>query len=78
MPAKSKSQQAAMGMAHAIQQGEMKAKPGTPSAAIAKNMKPADVREFASTPQKGLPQKAPKKKEMKVMNVGEPIKKMRI
>jgi hypothetical protein len=66
-----------MGMARAIQKGEAKAKPGTPSAEIAKTMKPGDVKDFASTPRKGLPRKAPKKKGLKMINVGEPVKKMR-
>ncbi|MEW6385919.1 MAG: DUF3008 family protein [Thermodesulfobacteriota bacterium] len=57
MPAVSKKQQQAMGIAHAIQKGEVKAKAGTPSAEIAKSMKPADVKEFAGTPHKGLPEK---------------------
>jgi hypothetical protein len=77
MPAVSKKQQKAMGIAHAVQQGEMKAKPGSPSAEIAQTMKPTDVREFAATPRKGLPKKAPKKKGLKMINVGEPIKKMK-
>jgi hypothetical protein len=77
MPAKSKKQQETMGIAHAVQKGEIKAKPGTPSAKIAKSMKPADVREFASTPQQGLPPKASKKKGLKMINVGEPVKKMK-
>lgn len=55
MPSESQAEQAAMGIAHAIQEGKVKPKPGTPSAEIAKSMKPADVKEFASTPHKGLP-----------------------
>lgn len=74
MPAVSQKQQAAMGIAHAIQQGEMAAQPGTPSAEIARSMKPSDVTEFASTPRSGLP----KKKGLKVKNVGAPIKKMKL
>ena len=53
----SKAQQSAMGIAHAIQKGEVKPKPGTPSADIAKSMKPGDVEDFASTKRKGLPKK---------------------
>jgi len=68
-PAVSKSQQTVMGMAHAIQKGEMKPKPGTPSAEIAKSMKPSDVTDFASTPRKGLP---------KVKRVGKSVKKEKI
>jgi hypothetical protein len=63
-----------MGIARAIQKGEIAAKPGTPSAEIAKSMKPSDVREFASTSQEGLPEK---KKKLKMINVGKPVKKFR-
>lgn len=55
MPAVSKNQRKAMGMARAIQQGKMAPNPGTPSAEIAKSMKPGDVEDFASTKEKGLP-----------------------
>jgi hypothetical protein len=62
-----------MGIAHAIQEGKMKPKPGTPSAKIAATTKPADVTEFASTPRKGLPkEKGPK---VKVTKTGELHKK---
>lgn len=61
MPAVSESQQQVMGIAHAIQKGEMKPKRGTPSAKIAKTMKPGDVEEFARTPHKGLPKHTIKK-----------------
>lgn len=54
MPARSKKQRQAAGMARAVQKGKMKAKPGSPSAEMAK-MAPADLAEFASTPEKGLP-----------------------
>jgi hypothetical protein len=57
MPAESQNQQEVMGMAHAIQEGKMKPKAGTTSAKIAQTMKPADVKELASTPRKGLPEK---------------------
>lgn len=60
MPAESKKQRRAAGMAKAIQEGKMKPKPGTPSAKMAKSMKPADLKEFASTPEKGLPMKVTK------------------
>lgn len=55
MPAQSKKQRRTAGMARAIQKGEMKARPGTPSAEMAASMPPADLKEFASTPEKGLP-----------------------
>lgn len=38
MPAKSKEQQTAMRIAKAVKQGKAKAKPGTPSAKLAKTM----------------------------------------
>jgi hypothetical protein len=44
-------------MATAIQEGKMEPKPGTPSAAMAK-MPVASLRDFASTPEQGLPAKA--------------------
>ena len=81
MPAKSVAQQQTMGIARAIQKNEMKAKIGTPSAEIAGSMKPADVAEFATTPQAGLPTRVAKSPmtggKMKMKNVGKPVKKMR-
>jgi hypothetical protein len=59
MPAKSKAQRQAAGMATAIQEGKMKPQSGTPSAAMAK-MPPASLRNFATTPEQGLPAAAPK------------------
>lgn len=56
MPAKSKKQRQAAGMARAIQKGKMKAKRGSPSAEMAK-MKPSDLKEFAHTKEGGLPVK---------------------
>jgi len=55
MPAVSKAQQQAMGIAHAIQKGDVKPKAGTASAKIAKSMKPGEVKKYAETPRKGLP-----------------------
>ena len=59
MPAVSKAQQAAFGIARGIQKGERPAGSG-PSADIAKSAKPKDVEDFASTPTKGLPQRVSK------------------
>ena len=53
----SKAQQAAAGIAHAIQQGKTKGKPGMPATAMAKSMKSGDVKAMASTPHAGLPVK---------------------
>lgn len=55
MPAKSKSQQAFMGMVHAAKKGEKAASPKV--AAAAKGMSKKSAKDFASTPQKGLPVK---------------------
>ena len=85
MPAVSKSQAIAMNLAQAVQKGKATAKPGSPSAEIAGSMRPSDVADFATTPQKGLPKKAKptkppvmkKKPGMKVKNVGKPVKKMK-
>jgi len=56
MPSKSKSQQRFMGMVRAHQKGELE----EPSAAVkkaAKSMKKKDVKDFAKTKHKGLPEK---------------------
>jgi len=74
MPAVSKDQAVAMNIAKAIQKGEAKAKPGTASAKIAKSMKPGDLAEFAGTPQARLPEK---KKKLRMINVGKPVKKFK-
>jgi len=58
MPAQSKQQQKFMGIVHAIQKGELDPKDASPKAKqVAKDMKPSDVTDFASTPHKGLPKK---------------------
>ena len=92
MPSVSRNQQIAMNLAQAVQKGQATAQPGSPSAEIAGSMKPADVADFASTPQAGLPKRvappvapprAPKpapvkrKSAMRVKNVGKPVKKMK-
>lgn len=53
--AESKAQQAVAGIAHAIQKGEMKGKPGMPATEMAKSMGKGDVKSMASTKHKGLP-----------------------
>ena len=56
----SKKQQKFMGMVHAAQKGE---KPASKEVAkVAKTMKKSDANDFASTKQKGLPEKAKAKK----------------
>lgn len=57
MPSVSKKQRRTAGMARAIQKGEMKPVPGSPSAQMAKSMEASDLREFASTKEKGLPER---------------------
>jgi hypothetical protein len=59
MPAVSKKQQRFMGMVHAAQMGEEAASPEV--AAAAESMSKKSAKDFASTPQKGLPEAAPKK-----------------
>jgi hypothetical protein len=57
----SKKQQRFMGMVHAAQKGE---KPSSKAVGkVARTMKKSDAKDFASTKQKGLPEKAPKKKK---------------
>ena len=57
----SKKQQKFMGMVNATQKGEKA--PSKEVAKVAKTMKKKDAEDFASTKHKGLPEKAPKKKE---------------
>lgn len=61
MPAKSKAQQQMFGIAHAIQQGKRPAGSArSPATDVAKAAKPKDVKDFASTKTKNLPQKVKK------------------
>jgi hypothetical protein len=56
MPAQSKQQQKFMGLVHAIQKGDVS--DASPEAQkVAQDMKPSDVKDFASTSHKGLPKK---------------------
>lgn len=58
MPASSKQQQKFMGIVHAIQKGDIPASDVSPEAQkVAQDMKPSDVKDFASTSHKGLPKK---------------------
>jgi hypothetical protein len=66
MPAVSKSQQKLMGIVHAIQKGDANPKDFSKGAQnMAKDMKPGDVKDFASTKQKGLPDKKESVKALK-------------
>lgn len=89
MPIVSKNQGIAMNLANAIQKGEASPRPGTPSAEIAKSMKPSDLADFTGPIPASLPKKAapieqnvggpgPGRPSMKVKKVGKPVKKMRI
>jgi hypothetical protein len=51
----SEKQQQVAGIAHAIQKGEMKGKPGMPATEMAKSMSKADTKSMASTKHAGLP-----------------------
>jgi hypothetical protein len=58
MPAQSKQQQKFMGLVHAIQKGDVPASDASPEAQkVAQDMKPSDVKDFASTSHKGLPKR---------------------
>jgi hypothetical protein len=59
---KSKNQAIAARIARGVQKGEVKAKPGSASAEMAK-MKPKELNKFAKGSTKGLPKKVSKKKE---------------
>jgi hypothetical protein len=66
MPAQSKSQQKLMGIVHAIQKGEADPKDFSKGAQdMANDMKPGDVKDFASTKHKGLPDKKNEIKSLK-------------
>jgi len=57
MPAKSKSQQRFMGMVHAVQSGELDPSNASKSVVVAaKTMKKDDVKDFAETKHRGLPE----------------------
>ena len=65
MPAVSKKQQKFFGIVRAIQKGEMA--PTTPETAkAAEDMKKTDVKKFASTKHKGLPEKKVTSEELKL------------
>ena len=73
MPAQSKSQQKLMGIVHAIQKGDADPKDFSQQAQdMAKDMKPGDVKDFASTSHKGLPDK----KDEEIQQLKEKIRKI--
>ena len=70
MPAVSKKQQRFFGIVRAIQKGEMA--PTTPETAkAAANMKKSDVKDFASTKHKKLPEKKVAKEESNLQERGD-------
>ena len=76
MPALSKKQQRFVGIVRAIQKGEMA--PTTPETAkAAADMKKSDVKDFASTKHKGLPEKKVKKEETDYKSKDKILKKVK-
>ena len=58
MPATSQQQQKLMGIVRALQKGDVKPSSVSKKAQqMAKSMKPKDVKDFAATKHKGLPEK---------------------
>jgi hypothetical protein len=55
MPKESKAQGRAAGIALAVKRGEATAKPGSPSAEIAKSMTTEELHDFAKGSERGLP-----------------------
>ena len=71
MPAVSQKQQKFFGIVRAIQKGEMA--PTTPETAkAAANMKKKDVKDFASTKHKGLPEKKEVKEALRSSLLSDP------
>ena len=76
MPALSKKQQRFFGIVRAIQKGEMA--PTTPETAkAAAHMKKKDVKDFASTKHKGLPEKKVSKEEKDFSQKDKIMKKVK-
>ena len=69
MPAKSKAQQRFFGMVRAAQKGEMEA-PSPEVSKAASSMSKSDVKKFAKTKHKGLPNKVEVKEESKKCKAG--------
>ena len=76
MPAVSRAQQKFFGIVRAIQKGEQS--PTTPETAkVAADMKKSDVKDFASTKHKGLPEKKVKKEETNYKSKDKILKKVK-
>ena len=73
MPAVSKKQQKFFGIVRAVQKGEMA--PTTPETAkAAADMKKSDVKKFASTKHKGLPEKKVTKEDVQIKKIVKQLK----
>ena len=74
MPAVSKKQQKFFGIVRAIQKGEMA--PTTPETAkAAEDMKKGDVKKFASTKHKGLPEKKKIEEDRQIKKIVKQLRK---
>ena len=74
MPAVSKKQQKFFGIVRAIQKGEMA--PTTPETAkAAEDIKKGDVKKFASTKHKGLPEKKKIEEDRQIKKIIKQLKK---
>ena len=74
MPAVSKKQQKFFGIVRAIQKGEMA--PTTPETAkAAADMKKGDVKKFASTKHKGLPEKKKIEEDRQINKIIKQLRK---
>ena len=74
MPAVSKKQQKFFGIVRAIQKGEMA--PTTPETAkAAEDMKKGDVKKFASTKHKGLPEKKKIEEDRQIKKIIKQLRK---
>lgn len=60
MPPKSRNQAVAIIIAEKVKKGQMKAKPGSPSAKMAKSMTSKQLKDFEPATMKGLPKKVKK------------------
>ena len=78
MPALSKKQQKFMGIVRSIQKGEQPASKFSKDAQdVAKDMKKKDVKDFASTKHKGLPEKKVSKEEKDFSQKDKIMKKVK-
>lgn len=72
MPAKSKAQQKFMGLVYALKKGDVKPSDVSQDVRdVAKSMKSKDVRDFALTKQRGLPNKVEQELEELIRKIDE-------